>query len=103
MERRYLEGEFGAEGVARIVSGSVVLGVQKDGVGWSDHWGKKEYQGESDPCTKTQELIFSVESASGLDLVVEVSDDGSLRVNGTEATTVDIFASNGMQSSLAFR
>lgn len=47
VERRYLEGDFGAEGVARIVSGSVVLGVQKGGVGWSDHWGKKEFQGES--------------------------------------------------------
>ena len=45
IETRYLEGGYGAEGVARIVGGGVVLALGKDEVGWRDHWGDKRYDG----------------------------------------------------------
>lgn len=48
VEKRYLEGGYGSEGVGRIVGGGVVLSVGKKGVGWRDTWGK-ESTGESSP------------------------------------------------------
>jgi hypothetical protein len=42
VEKRYLEGEFGLEGVARVVGSGVILGVGKGGVGWRDHWTGKQ-------------------------------------------------------------
>jgi len=45
IERRYLEGGYGSEGVGRIIAGGVVLSVGEDGVGWQDAWGKKGYEG----------------------------------------------------------
>ena len=47
VEKRYLEGGYGAEGVARVFAGSVVLSVKSDGVGWSDVWGSKPREGPS--------------------------------------------------------
>ncbi len=96
IERRYLEGGYGSEGVGRIVAGSVVLGVGKDEVGWQDAWGKEGYQSaiirfSSRKCSRSA----SVESASGEDLIIEAPSDGNLIVNGTSAEAVDIFASNG--------
>lgn len=43
-------------------------------------------------------LIQLVATASGEDLLVEAPSTGTLLVNGTEAETVDIFASNGKHS-----
>ncbi|ORY29154.1 FAS1 domain-containing protein [Naematelia encephala] len=82
VEKRYLEGGYGLEGVGRVAGGGVVLGVGKhEAVGWSDHWGKKGNE---------------VEAANGDDLLIEVSSNSSLMINGTEASTIDIFASNGV-------
>ena len=82
IEKRYLEGGYGSEGVSRVTAGSVVLGVgKKDQVGWSDSWAKNSSK---------------VSSANGemLEVIADIGS-GSLVVNGSEATTVDIFASNG--------
>jgi hypothetical protein len=46
VEKRYLEGEFGVEGVARVVSKGVLQGLGKDGVGWRDAWLKNRTNGE---------------------------------------------------------
>lgn len=45
VEKGYLEGQFGAEGVARVIGGGIIIGSDKDGVGWSDHYGKNERSG----------------------------------------------------------
>lgn len=80
IERGYLEGGFGAEGLARVLAPGTLLHIDKKSpVGWSDTWGKKP---------------TNVTSASG---VLEISaKNGSVTVNGTEATTVDIFTDNGV-------
>ncbi|WWD06482.1 hypothetical protein V865_004572 [Kwoniella europaea PYCC6329] len=79
VETGYLEGPYGEEGMARILAGGVVLGVGKGHVGWSDTLGNK-----------------SLEASSGMDLLVNSSGPGQLAINGTNAQTVDIFASNGV-------
>ena len=94
IERVYLEGGYGGEGVGRVVGGSVVLGVAKGNVGWSDLLKKGGTNGELPPGSGNQ-LMSSVTSASGLPLDVEGSS-AALAVNGTNATTIDIFASNGV-------
>lgn len=61
LEKRYLESEFGSEGVGRIVGGGVVVGVGKNGaVGWSDNWGRKGMQGKHylEPGLADQELMI---------------------------------------------
>ena len=98
VERGYLEGGFGAEGVGRIFSGSILLGVgERDSVGWSDTWGDKEQKGAflRSRVAISGSLLISVQAVSGLDLVVEASADYKLAVNGTAVQAVDIFASNG--------
>ncbi len=47
VERGYLEGGYGAEGVGRIFAGSVISSVDKKGIGWSDYLEKKGNQGMS--------------------------------------------------------
>ncbi|WWD21028.1 hypothetical protein CI109_105509 [Kwoniella shandongensis] len=81
IEKGYLEGPYGEEGVGRIVAESVIMGVGKGRVGWSDTLSSK---------------TSSLESASGDELEVRVPDQGKLTVNGTEAETIDIYASNGV-------
>ena len=95
IERGYLEGAFGGEGVGRIVGGGVVTSLGKDGVGWRDRWGKKGYEGGKPLAPDLRIAYIAVESASGLGLLVEAPTNGSLIINGTEASTIDIFASNG--------
>ncbi|KAK4683657.1 hypothetical protein P7C73_g6577, partial [Tremellales sp. Uapishka_1] len=94
VERRYLESDSGEEGVGRVVSSGIVLAVGKDGVGWSDSWEKKD-GGECLVLKVVPKLMEGMvaEAVNGEELVVE-SSDGSLRVNGTTADEVDIFASN---------
>ncbi|WRT68887.1 uncharacterized protein IL334_005869 [Kwoniella shivajii] len=79
IEKGYLEGPFGEEGVGRILAGGVVLGIGKDNVGWTDTFSRK-----------------NVEASSGLGLQLVSDQPGHLSVNGTEAEAVDIFASNGV-------
>nr|XP_019047790.1 hypothetical protein I302_04407 [Kwoniella bestiolae CBS 10118]OCF26720.1 hypothetical protein I302_04407 [Kwoniella bestiolae CBS 10118] len=79
IEKGYLEGPYGEEGTARILAGGVVLGVGKGHVGWSDTLGNR-----------------SLETSSGLDLLANSTGPGQLSINGTDAQTVDIFASNGV-------
>ncbi|ODO01697.1 hypothetical protein I350_06523 [Cryptococcus amylolentus CBS 6273] len=80
IERGYLEGPYGDEGVGRIVGQNVVLGQDGKGVGWSDLLGK-----ESD-----------FEAASGLHLNVSSPSRNEVLVNDTKAEIIDIFASNGV-------
>ncbi|WVQ75361.1 hypothetical protein IAR50_004980 [Cryptococcus sp. DSM 104548] len=80
IERGYLEGPYGDEGVGRIVGQNVVLGQKGKGVGWSDLLGK-----ESD-----------FEAASGLHLNVSSPSRNNVVVNDTKAEIIDIFASNGV-------
>lgn len=47
VEKRYLEGEFGEEGVARVLGGGVVTGLGKGGVGWRDYWSRDGETGEA--------------------------------------------------------
>ncbi|ORX38916.1 hypothetical protein BD324DRAFT_617870 [Kockovaella imperatae] len=79
IERGYLEGGYGSEGIGRVIGGSVVLAVGRGQVGWSD-----AFKANDD----------SVEAAFGLHLMVEASQ--GLAVNGTNASAIDIFASNGV-------
>ncbi|WVR09194.1 hypothetical protein IAU60_006256 [Kwoniella sp. DSM 27419] len=79
VEKAYLEGPYGDEGVSRIVAGGVVPGIGKGNVGWSDAIGNR-----------------TVEAASGLLLDIASTGPGALAVNGTDADAVDIFASNGV-------
>lgn len=51
VEKRYLEGDFGGEAIARVMGGGVVTSLSKEQVGWSDYWGKKADSGESLQCT----------------------------------------------------
>lgn len=44
IEKEYLEGPYGEEGVGRIVSQSVILGKDGKGVVWSDTLGKNDSQ-----------------------------------------------------------
>lgn len=44
IEKKYLEGPYGEEGVGRIVSQSVILGKDGKGVVWSDTLGKNDSQ-----------------------------------------------------------
>ncbi|KAL1406085.1 hypothetical protein Q8F55_007768 [Vanrija albida] len=81
IERGYLEGAFGAEGLSRVVSPGFVLGVNGDNVGWSDTW------------KKNKPLNVTVASGS---LNITSPSQGAIFVNGTAAETVDIFASNGV-------
>ncbi|KAK8843447.1 hypothetical protein IAR55_007104 [Kwoniella newhampshirensis] len=81
IEKGYLEGPYGEEGVGRIVAESVTLGVGKNCVGWSDTLSSK---------------ALGFETASGDELEVMVPADGRLVVNGTEAEIIDIYASNGV-------
>lgn len=47
VEKRYLEGDYGAEGVGRMLAGGLLLGVGKrESVGWRDTWGEKGLEGE---------------------------------------------------------
>ena len=46
VERHYLEGGYGAEGVGRVFGGGVVLGIGKEQVGWSDVLGKQGHESE---------------------------------------------------------
>ena len=46
VEKVYLEGSFGAEGVARILGGSIVACVHAGEVGWSDSWAEHTADGE---------------------------------------------------------
>lgn len=80
IERGYLEGGFGAEGLSRVLAPGTLLKIDsKRPVGWSDSWGKK---------------ATNVTSASG---VLEVSGkNGSVSVNGSDADVVDIFTDNGV-------
>lgn len=101
VEKRYLEGDYGVEGIARIMAGGVVLGVGKrEQVGWRDVWGEQGLEGAFAPaCLKHDKwLMRAAGSASGEGLRVEAPSNGSLLVNGTEAEVVDIFASNGPYS-----
>ena len=41
VEKRYLEGDFGAEAITRVLGGGVVNGLAKNQVGWVDFWGEK--------------------------------------------------------------
>ncbi|WVF65719.1 hypothetical protein IAT40_000450 [Kwoniella sp. CBS 6097] len=79
IEKTYLEGAFGDEGVGRIFGGGVVLGVSKGQVGWSDYLNNR-----------------IIEAVTGLELEINSTKPGEIAVNGTEAETVDIFASNGV-------
>ncbi|WVQ93365.1 hypothetical protein IAU59_000433 [Kwoniella sp. CBS 9459] len=79
IEKTYLEGAYGDEGVGRIVGGSVVLGIGKGQVGWSDSLGNR-----------------TIEAVTGLALDIDSFKNGEIAVNGTKADTVDIFASNGV-------
>jgi hypothetical protein len=81
----------GGEGVGRIVGGGVVTSLGKDGVGWRDRWGKKGYEGGNPLAPDLRIAYIAVESASGLGLLVEAPTNGSLIINGTEASTIDIF------------
>lgn len=47
VEKWYLEGEFGLEGVARVVGSGVVVALGKEGVGWRDHWSKGSENGKA--------------------------------------------------------
>lgn len=96
VEKRYLEGEFGIEGVARVVSAGVLLGLGHDGVGWRDYWSKSGKTGKLHLDHVGVIADNSVEAASGDELKVEAPPNGSLIVNGTEAQAIDIFASNGV-------
>jgi len=91
-ERAYLEGAFGAEGVARILGGSVIRGIDDGRVGWTDNWGSKIAQGMCRPYFPPDDAAQAV---TGLHLTVDTSRDGSIRVNGTQASAAVIFASNG--------
>ena len=42
-----MEGEFGEEGVARVIGGGVVTGLGKGGVGWRDYWSRDGETGEA--------------------------------------------------------
>lgn len=96
VEKRYLEGEYGAEGIGRIMAGGVVVGVGKhDLVGWRDTWGEKGSEGMSTPAFTAHWLTRVADSLSGGGLFVNAPANGTLIVNGTEAEVVDIFASNG--------
>ncbi|WWC91370.1 uncharacterized protein L201_006313 [Kwoniella dendrophila CBS 6074] len=79
IEKGYLQGPYGEEGVTRILSGGIALAVGKDHVGWSDFLGNR-----------------TLEACSGLDLVINSTQPGQISVNGTNVQTVDIFASNGV-------
>ncbi|OCF44928.1 hypothetical protein I317_01207 [Kwoniella heveanensis CBS 569] len=79
IEKTYLEGAYGDEGVGRIVGGSVVLGIGKGQVGWSDSLHNR-----------------TLEATTGLALDVYSTRSGDIAVNGTQAEIVDIFASNGV-------
>jgi uncharacterized surface protein with fasciclin (FAS1) repeats len=46
-ERAYLEGQYGSEGVGRILGGGIISGIDGGRVGWSDNWGRKQTQGWS--------------------------------------------------------
>lgn len=48
IEKQYLEGGYGTEGVGRIVGGGVLMGIGKKdgGVGWRDYWREKGDEGE---------------------------------------------------------
>ncbi|EIW66906.1 hypothetical protein TREMEDRAFT_34308, partial [Tremella mesenterica DSM 1558] len=81
LEKGYLESDFGAEGVGRVVAGGVILEV-KNGVGWADTWDEKPRQ---------------VQAISGQNISIASASNGSLIVNGSTTSTtdaVDIFASN---------
>lgn len=80
IERGYLEGMFGVEGLSRVLAPGTILHIDnKHPVGWSDSWDKK---------------ATNVTSASD---VLEISaKNGSLTVNGTDAEIVDIFTENGV-------
>ncbi|WVO18265.1 hypothetical protein L204_105976 [Cryptococcus depauperatus] len=80
MERGYLEGPYGEEGVGRTMAHSIVSGGKGKGVWWSDAF-----------CNKSSDL----ETISGQHLNV-TSYHGIMTVNGTITETVDIFASNGV-------
>jgi hypothetical protein len=99
IERTYLEGPYGAEDVARILAGGVVLGVGKDRdeVGWRDSLVRKDYHSEW-PSLFVLRSCPPAETASGNDLLIETPTNGTLVVNGSASVGVDIFASNGMSS-----
>ncbi|WVQ81644.1 hypothetical protein IAT38_003768 [Cryptococcus sp. DSM 104549] len=81
IERGYLEGPYGDEGVGRIVGQMVVLGGRKKEVFWSDSLSQRE---------------SSIEAVSGRSLGISSASRGHVTVNTTDAETVDIFASNGV-------
>ncbi|GMK59312.1 hypothetical protein CspeluHIS016_0703270 [Cutaneotrichosporon spelunceum] len=80
LERGYLRGMFGVEGLSRVLApGAILVLDDKHPVGWSDIWSKKG---------------TNVTSASN---ILEVAGkNGSLSVNGTAAEVVDIFTANGV-------
>lgn len=45
VEKRYLEGDFGGEAIARVLGGGVVKDLGKEQVGWSDYWSRKADNG----------------------------------------------------------
>ncbi|KLT41463.1 FAS1 domain-containing protein [Cutaneotrichosporon oleaginosum] len=80
LERGYLQGMFGVEGLSRVLAPGTILQLdEKHPVGWSDAWGKKG---------------SNVTSAS--DTLEVVGKHGSLSVNGTQVEVVDIFTANGV-------
>jgi uncharacterized surface protein with fasciclin (FAS1) repeats len=80
LERGYLQGAFGVEGLSRVLAPGAILKLDsKHPVGWSDTWSKKG---------------TNVTSAS--DVLEVVGNNGSVSVNGTDAEVVDIFTANGV-------
>ncbi|BEI99521.1 hypothetical protein CcaverHIS631_0405640 [Cutaneotrichosporon cavernicola] len=80
LERGYLRGLFGIEGLSRVLApGTILVLDDKHPVGWSDMWSKKG---------------TNVSSAS--DILEVTGKNGSLSVNGTTAEVVDIFTANGV-------
>ncbi|KAL7421472.1 hypothetical protein Q5752_004359 [Cryptotrichosporon argae] len=77
IEKHYLEGGYGAEGVARIVGPGII--EDKRRVWWSDELGDG--------------ANLSTVVSGNLSITAA---DGGLVVNGTPAEVIDIFASNGV-------
>ncbi|OXG33425.1 vacuolar membrane protein [Cryptococcus neoformans Bt120] len=81
IEKGYLKGPYGEEGVGRIVSQTVILGKDGNGVVWSDTLGEKNSE---------------FDAISGEHLEISSSSSFIITVNNTSPSTPDILASNGV-------
>lgn len=96
IEKGYLKGPYGEEGVGRIVSQSVILGKDGKGVVWSDTLGKKNSECWYSLFLCYLLLIFTVDAISGERLEISSSSPFIITVNNTSPSTPDILASNGV-------